>query len=81
MIRKLGKWVGIALGAVVLLLGSYVAFQTTAFARSMGKVYDVPAPSIESSTDSAVIERGKHLAESVAGCASGDCHDTTLSLR
>jgi hypothetical protein len=79
MIRTLGKWVGIALGAVVLLLGSYVAFQTTAFARSMGKVYDVAVPTVQISTDSAVIERGRHLAESVAGCAGGDCHGVDLS--
>ena len=79
MMRRIAKWVGIALGAVVILLCSYVGFQTVAFARSMGKVYDVPVPAVQISSDSAVIERGRHLAESVAGCAGGDCHGVDLS--
>src|SRR5262245_57378184 len=78
MIRKLAKGVGILLGVVVLLLAGFVGFESNAYARSMAKVYDVPPPALERSTDSAVIARGKHLAEAVAGCAGGDCHGADL---
>jgi mono/diheme cytochrome c family protein len=78
MIRKVAKWLGIALGAVALLLGGFVGVSLAAFSRSMSRVYEVPPPPIERSTDPVVIERGRHLAESVGGCASGDCHGVDL---
>ena len=78
MLLKVAKWTGIVLGAVVLLLGGYVAVQAATFTSSMKKVYTVPLPDVHASTDSAVIARGRHLAESVAGCANSDCHGTDL---
>ena len=78
MIRKVAKWLGIALGAVVLLVAGFVGVSLASFSRSMSQVYEVPPPPIERSTDPAVIERGRHLAESVGGCAAGDCHGSDL---
>src|SRR5579883_2483690 len=74
----------VALGLLVVLVvvlgagGVFVATQASAFDASMDKVYDVPLPNVTRSTDEAVIARGKHLAESVAGCAIRDCHGIDL---
>jgi hypothetical protein len=62
----------VALGAAGTSVFAYS--QARAFDASMEKVYDVPLPAIERSTDPAVLARGKHVAESIAGCAGGDCH-------
>jgi cytochrome c553 len=50
-----------------------------AFNGSVTKKYDIPLPKIERSTDAAVIERGKHLADSLCACSAGDCHGSDLS--
>lgn len=74
----------LVLGIVALVvvagaaLGIYVAVQTSAFDTSMAKVYAVPLPTIARSTDGAVLARGKHLVESLGGCATRDCHGTDL---
>src|SRR5687767_12435877 len=78
MLRKTLKWLGLIVLALLLLIGGYVGYAATAYGRSMDRVYDIPLPAITHSTDPAVIERGRHLAESVAGCATADCHGTDL---
>src|SRR5262245_61184016 len=78
MIRTVFKWIGIALVLVLVCAGAYAAYAASQYSRSMAKVYDVSTPPLVASTDSLVIDRGKHLAESVAGCASGDCHGNDL---
>jgi mono/diheme cytochrome c family protein len=78
VVRKIAKWTGLALAVVTLLLAGWVGLEAASFGRSLARVYDVPVPALERSADSAVIARGRHLAESVAGCASGDCHGTDL---
>jgi hypothetical protein len=79
------RWVkrtSIGVGALAMLLGggagSYVYALTAAYDDSMSKVYDVPVPKIEHSTDPVVLARGKHLAEAVAGCAASNCHAADL---
>ncbi|HEX8795763.1 MAG TPA: c-type cytochrome [Polyangiaceae bacterium] len=72
------KVIGIVLGVVVLVGGIFVYTQCSAFDASLAKVYDVPVPNITRSTDPAVIARGKHLAESVGGCAGDLCHGHDL---
>ena len=52
--------------------GGFFATRVAAFNASLEKVYDVPLPQVTASTDPAVIERGKHLAESLGGCFA--CH-------
>lgn len=77
------KRIAIAVGAFVFVgsavTGGYVYAQTSAFDVSMNKVYDFPLPQVTRSADPAVIERGKHLAQSMAGCATRDCHGGDLS--
>jgi hypothetical protein len=70
--------VGGVLGAVVLGGAAFVAFHVYRFDSSMDRVYEVPVPNVVVSTDAAVIERGRHLSEAVAGCSNGDCHGPDL---
>jgi hypothetical protein len=66
-------------GALIVLLGGYVGVLSAKYSSSMAKVYEIPPLAIQASTDSAVIERGRHLAETVAACAGGDCHGDNLA--
>lgn len=72
------KATGIVVGVVVLVVGIFVYTQCSAFDASLAKVYDVPIPNVTRSTDPAVIARGKHLVESVGGCAGALCHGQDL---
>ena len=79
MTKKTKKVLGIVGGVIAgaaVIGGIYVGMQVRAFDASMDKVYDIPIPAVTLSTDPAVLARGKHLAESVAACASRDCHGT-----
>jgi mono/diheme cytochrome c family protein len=76
--RKVLKWFSLFMLAGLLGIGAWVGSAVFAYNRSMATVYDVPVPAVTLSTDSLVIARGKHLVESVAGCASGDCHGIDL---
>jgi hypothetical protein len=72
----------VALGIVGILvvggagIGIFACVQASKFDASMEKVYDIKPGDLKASTDPAVIARGKHLAESVAACATKDCHGT-----
>ena len=72
------KALGILLALLALGGGSYTYMMCSAFDASMDKVYDVPIPTLERSTDPAVIARGDHLVHSMAGCAVNDCHGPDL---
>jgi mono/diheme cytochrome c family protein len=76
--KKILKGVGAILGVGFLAGGAYVFAQTSAFDASMAKVYDVPLPTVARSSDAAVLARGKHLAESVAPCATRQCHGADM---
>jgi cytochrome c553 len=78
-VRSALKGVGGVLGLGALGLGAYVALQCRAFDASMDKVYDVPVPAVVRSGDAEVLARGKHLAESVAPCATPACHGHDLA--
>jgi mono/diheme cytochrome c family protein len=73
-LKRILKWLGMLIVAVLVVGGGFVGWQVMAFDRSMSKHYDIPLPKIERSTDPDVIARGKHLAESVSACATSDCH-------
>jgi mono/diheme cytochrome c family protein len=62
----------------VLLLGAFgfAATEAAVFDSSLKKVYAVAPPLLSASTDTAVIARGKHLAESIGGCIG--CHGPDL---
>lgn len=67
----LGLAVLVAAGA-----GGWIFMQVSAFDSSLQKKYDVPIGTMTLSTDPAVLERGKHIAESFGGCIA--CHGANL---
>ncbi|MFI5306141.1 MAG: c-type cytochrome [Polyangiales bacterium] len=62
----------------VLLLGAFgfAATEAAAFDSSLKKIYAVAAPPLSASSDSVLVARGKHLAESIGGCIG--CHGPDL---
>jgi cytochrome c553 len=76
MLRKL--FLGLAVFVVLVAIGGagFAWFQASAFDASLSKVYDIAPPDIHAVNDPAVIERGKHLVESIGGC--GECHGKDL---
>ncbi len=66
-------------GVVAVGFGIFVFVQVANFDSSMAKVYAIAPLSLSRSAEPAVIARGKHMAESVAGCALSDCHGSELS--
>jgi hypothetical protein len=66
-------------GVVVAGGGIFVWTQVSAFNSSVAKVYDLPVPSVTLSSDPAVLERGKHLADAVVPCTGSDCHGKDLA--
>jgi cytochrome c553 len=78
-VKRALKWIGILLLAAVAVGGVFVGSQVMAFNSSVSKKYDIAMPKIERSTDPAVIERGKHLAQSLTACSAHDCHGEDLS--
>jgi mono/diheme cytochrome c family protein len=78
MLKKILLVLGGLVALVLLGGGGYVGVVVYKFNASMAKVYDVPPPALAASKDPAVIERGRHLAESVGACTNGDCHGPDL---
>ena len=74
--KRVLKWVGIVLAVVVVGAGGFAFAQAAAFDASLEKHYDVAPPALQASKDAAVIDRGKHLAESLGACMS--CHGDDL---
>jgi mono/diheme cytochrome c family protein len=75
MMGKILKWIGIILGALVLLV---VIVAGAVFIRGQmmyNKKYEAPAVAVP--TDAASIERGKHLMTVLADCVG--CHGEDLS--
>jgi len=79
LLKKILKVVGLVILVAVLAVAAWVGGTVYRFNASMAKVYDIPPPGLSASTDPEVIERGRHLSESVGGCSSGDCHGSDLS--
>ena len=78
IVKKILVGVGGVVGVVVVGGAAFVGYEVHAFNASLAKVYDVPVPSMVRSTDPAVLERGRHVAEAIAPCANSDCHGTDL---
>jgi cytochrome c5 len=78
MIKRAAKWLGAVVAVVLVAAGAYAFVQARAFDASMRKVYDVAAPAVVRSNDPAVLARGRHVAESIGGCATRDCHGADL---
>jgi cytochrome c5 len=76
--KKILKRSGLVLLVLILAVAAYAGVEVAIFTHSVGKVYAVAVPSVTRSSDPMVIERGKHLAEATAGCATSDCHGADL---
>jgi mono/diheme cytochrome c family protein len=70
--------VGVAVGVVAIGGGGYVYAKASAFDASLDKVYDVPLPQVERSSDPAILARGEHLAHTITPCADSGCHGPDL---
>lgn len=75
-LKKILKWTGIVLLFLIVSLVIVVAMR-------QNLTYDAPYPNVKATSDTAVINRGKHLIYSAAHCA--DCHgngnaDSLLAL-
>jgi mono/diheme cytochrome c family protein len=64
-LKKIAKWLVISLLVVVVILGTTIGMR-------QHLEFDAPYPAVHASTDSAVINRGKHIVYSQAHCAN--CH-------
>jgi cytochrome c553 len=78
LLKKILIGVGAVIGLVVVGGGGFVYVHTSAYDASLEKVYDVPVPNVQRSTDPAVLARGEHVARSRAPCAVSDCHGKDL---
>jgi mono/diheme cytochrome c family protein/outer membrane lipoprotein SlyB len=75
---KVLRFVGVALGLLVVGVAGFAGWNAVAYDRSIAEVRRIPLPHIERSTDPVVLARGAHLAGSLGGCALGDCHGSDL---
>lgn len=71
--KKILKWVGVAFGAVVVLVVAAVLFAVVTAEQKLFHP-DTPYPKLAASTDPEVIARGKYLVYGPAHCAQ--CHTT-----
>ena len=76
MLKKVLLGLAAAIVVVAISGAAFAMFQVSAFDASLEKVYDVVSPDIHASTDPAVIERGKHIVESLGAC--NECHGADL---
>src|SRR4051812_23784933 len=76
MLRRL--FLGLAVIIVLVSVGGagFALFEASAFNASAEKVYDFAPPDVHAVNDPAVIERGKHLVDSLGGCR--ECHGADL---
>jgi mono/diheme cytochrome c family protein len=76
--KRILKLLGLVIAVVLVGSAAWAGYQVHAFNSSMARTYEVPLPAITRSTDPAVLERGKHIVESIGACASKDCHGSDL---
>jgi cytochrome c553 len=74
LFKRIAKTLGVVLALVAAGGGIFAFVECSKFDASMAKTYEVAAPNITRSTDPVVVARGKHVAESLAGCAVTACH-------
>jgi cytochrome c553 len=75
--KGLLKWVGYIVGGIVALILICVGVVYAITSARMGKTYPTQAETIAIPTDSAAIERGRHLTIAVGKCT--DCHGDNLA--
>lgn len=75
MLRKIFKWIGISLLSVIVLLALALGVISFRVNNRINKIYSFKKTTLEIPTDSATIDRGKHLVM-IKGC--NDCHGNQL---
>jgi mono/diheme cytochrome c family protein len=78
VIKRILKGLGLVVLVVLVGGGAWAGYQAHAFNASMARAYDVPLPQVARSTEPALLDRGKHIVESIGACASKDCHGSDL---
>jgi cytochrome c553 len=73
---KIVKWIGAALGVLILLAGLGFGAAYVATELRLSKTYDIKPETITVPTDAESIEHGKHLITSLGGCSN--CHGADL---
>lgn len=74
--RSFLKWLGVALGILVILLVIFVGYIFSQASSKMSEKFEsVTGKNLYVTADSATIERGRHLAHGLAGCAGCHGHD------
>ncbi len=76
--RKVLKWIGIILGAVIGLLLIVVAAVYGVFTYRFNRTYDVQVEAVEIPSDQASIEYGEHVA-AIRSCMA--CHGDDLACQ
>jgi hypothetical protein len=79
IVKRVLAWVGIVLLSILSAGAAYAGWQAHAFNASMDRTYDVPIPTITISSDPAVIERGRHVADALMPCSNVNCHGADLA--
>lgn len=77
-VKKALVGVGGLLGLAIVGGGGFVFMKVSAFNSSLDKVYDVPLPKVERTTDPARLARGEHLAHTIMPCLDSGCHGKDL---
>lgn len=75
--KRIFKWIGIAVGGLIVLLLVAVAVMGLIANRNLNRVHTPTASSITIPSDAAALARGKHVVHSVATCIS--CHGPDLA--
>jgi mono/diheme cytochrome c family protein len=77
MLRKVLRWAGATLGVLLMAVVLAGAGGYAVSDRILDRAYDLPPEALDVPTDSAGIERGRHLATAIAKCV--ECHGADLS--
>jgi mono/diheme cytochrome c family protein len=74
LLKRVLLGLGIGLAVTVVGVGGYAWAEAREFDESMDRVRDAALPTVNRSTEARVLARGKHIAESLGGCAASACH-------
>lgn len=70
------KWIGVALGALVIVICAAAGTVYAVTQRDFNRTFDVKGKALAISQDSATVARGRHLVNTVVKCV--DCHGPDL---
>jgi mono/diheme cytochrome c family protein len=75
-LKNIVKWIGLVAAGLLTIVFLVLGFQLFAYSNAVDQEYDVDPLNVVASTDSAVVGRGRHLAESLGGCLG--CHGSAF---